>query len=38
VETYGCLGKPAVAFLGMLVAKAVAAGDVRKSGFVASAR
>jgi hypothetical protein len=37
VETYGRLGKPAVAFLGMLGAEAVAGGDVSKSGFVAAA-
>jgi hypothetical protein len=37
VETYGRLGKPAVAFLGMLGAEAMSAGDVSKSGFVAVA-
>jgi hypothetical protein len=37
VETYGCLGRPAVAFLGMVGAEAVAGGDVSKSGFVAVA-
>jgi hypothetical protein len=37
VETYGRLGKPAVAFLGMLGAEAVAAGDVSKSASVAAA-
>jgi hypothetical protein len=37
VETYGRLGKPAVVFLSMLCAKAVACGDVSKSGFVAAA-
>jgi hypothetical protein len=35
VETYGRLGKPAVALLGMLGAEPVAAGDVSKSGSVA---
>jgi hypothetical protein len=37
VETYGRLGKPAVVFLGMLGAEAMAGGDVSKSGFVAAA-
>jgi hypothetical protein len=37
LETYGRLGKPAVAFLGMLGAEAVAGGDVSTSGFVAAA-
>jgi hypothetical protein len=37
VETYGSLGKPAVAFPGMLGAEAMAGGDESKSGFVAAA-
>jgi hypothetical protein len=37
VETYGRLGKHTVEFLGMLGAEAMAAGNVSKSGFVATA-
>jgi hypothetical protein len=38
VETYGCLGKPAISFLGQLGKEAEVAGrKVSKSGFVAAA-
>jgi hypothetical protein len=37
VETYGRLGNHTVEFMGMLGAEAMAAGNVSKSGFVATA-
>jgi hypothetical protein len=38
VETYGCLGKPAISFLGQLGMEAEEAGhEVSKSSFVAAA-